>query len=67
MFRMICASYKDEPKGCTDYFDPHDSAGGVGGTGLSIGAIIGIIVAIILVNVIVICCYRRYSKREFNR
>ena len=63
VFRMICSSYVDQPQGCIDFYRPPEEPKKES-TGLTVGAIIGIIILILLINVIVILCYRRYAKRD---
>ena len=38
----------------------------VDGDGISVGAIVGIVVALILVNVLIVYCCRRKAKRDMN-
>ena len=38
----------------------------VDGEGISVGAIVGIVVSLILINVVIVYCCRRKAKRDMN-
>ena len=38
----------------------------VDGDGLNVGAIVGIVIALIAVNVVIVYCCRRKAKRDMN-
>jgi hypothetical protein len=38
----------------------------VDGDGISVGAIVGIVIALILINVVIVYCCRRKAKRDMN-
>jgi len=66
VFNAICAGFSTPPSMCsatlgayTPDFLPTDE-------GIRSGVIVAIVVALVLVNVIIVYCYRRYSKREMN-
>ena len=64
VFNALCAGFENPPPICagtlnayTPDFIPEDD-------GIKAGVIVAIVVILILVNVIIVYCYRRYAKRE---
>lgn len=35
--------------------------------GISVGALVAIIVVVLLINVVILCLYRRYQKKEIDK
>jgi len=61
VFRSICAGFNVTPSVCNQDTHITEKEGGLSGK-----AIFGIIVAIIIINVVLIYLYRRYSRREMK-
>jgi len=60
VFKSICAGFNVTPSVCYDELIP-------GGSGrISAKMVVWIILGAILINVILIYCYRRYSQRELK-
>ena len=65
VFNALCAGFANPPSMCsgtlgsyTPDFLPEE--------GIRAGVIVSIVVILILVNLVIVYCYRRYSKREMN-
>ena len=63
MFEAICASYKDAPKACNDAWLPPERNGGIR---VTVFWIVFTVIVLILVNVLIVYCYRRHAKREMH-
>jgi hypothetical protein len=64
VFNAICAGFATPPPICsgtlnayTPDFLPEDE-------GIKSGVIVAIVITLVLLNIIIVYCYRRYSKRE---
>ena len=66
IFKTICAGFNSTPEVC---FPDYDEAAGkrtTPGGGIGKGTVIAIIIIAIAINVLLIYCYRRYTKREMK-
>ena len=65
IFRSICAGFNATPDACfTDYDENTHTR--KSSTGIGKGTILAIIVLVVLINVLLIYCYRRYTQREIK-
>jgi hypothetical protein len=67
VFNALCAGFSNAPSMCsatlgayTPDFLPNEDEGIKG------GVIVAIVIVLVLLNVIIVYCYRRYSKREMQ-
>ena len=60
-FESVCAGFKNVPKECKTHKVGSDTANGI-----SISKLILIIFGVILLNVVLLLCYRRYAKKEVS-
>lgn len=61
VFLAICAGFKDSPSECKNHkFGIEESSG------ISTSRLLLIIVGLVILNIILILCYRRYAKKEVN-
>lgn len=61
VFSAICAGFKDSPKECSSH-----TLGGATIGGVSTTKLIFIIAGLVLINIFLILCYRKYAKKETN-
>jgi hypothetical protein len=66
VFNALCAGFKDKPHACkktlaTTHIDQTIDEDTVSG-----GTVVLIVFLVILINMTVVWCYRRYNKREMN-
>ncbi len=66
MFKTICAGFNVTPDVCFEDYDPQQGARKEAGGSISTGTIVGLVVALVLINVLLIYCYRRYTRREIK-
>ena len=69
MFNAVCAGFTSPPDQClkTLHIEKTVQVEKVGeGKSAKIGTIIGIVVALILLNVLIVYCCRRKAKRDMN-
>ncbi len=51
---------------CFGDYDPAEGVRKESGSSIGTKTIIGLIIALVMINVMLIYCYRRYTKREVN-
>lgn len=61
VFESVCAGFKNTPKECKSHW-----LGGEVEHGISILKLILIILGVVLLNVVLLLCYRRYAKKEVS-
>ena len=69
VFNAVCAGFTDPPDQCLKTLHKEKtlvSQTMVDGDSISVGLIVGIVVALILVNVVIVYCCRRKAKRDMN-
>jgi len=69
VFNAICAGFTKPPNQCLKTLHLEKTVKRttfVDGNSISVGAIIGIVVALILLNVLIVYCCRRKAKRDMN-
>jgi hypothetical protein len=60
-FESVCAGFKNTPKECKTH-----KLGIAPQAGVSITKLIFIIFGVVVLNILLLICYRRYSKKEVN-
>ena len=69
VFNAVCAGFTHPPDQCLKTLHKEkliQKTNIVDGDGISVGAIVGIVVALILINVVIVYCCRRKAKRDMN-
>lgn len=69
VFNAVCAGFTNPPDQCLKTLHMEKKVVKttiVDGDGISVGAIVGIVVALILINVVIVYCCRRKAKRDMN-
>jgi len=69
VFNAICAGFTSPPDQCLKTLHKEklvQKTTVVDGEGISVGAIVGIVVSLILINVVIVYCCRRKAKRDMN-
>jgi hypothetical protein len=61
VFEAVCAGFKNKPNVCKVHKLGGEHVGGVSAFRLMV-----IISGLVMLNVVLILCYRRYSKKEVN-
>ena len=59
VFMAICAGFKDSPSECKKHLPLNESV-----QGISMQKLLLIIVGLVVLNICLILCYRRYQKKE---
>ncbi len=69
VFNAVCASFSEPPDQCLKTLHKEKTLVQktmVDGDSISVGMIVGIVTALILINVVIVYCCRRKAKRDMN-
>jgi hypothetical protein len=67
IFKAVCAGFNSTPDVCFEDYDDEKKARKDSSSGsISTGTILGLIFALVLINALLIYCYRRYTRREMK-
>ena len=66
LFNALCSGFETPPKMCLASLDNNTPDFLPGEEGIRGGVIVGIVVALIFVNILIVYCYRRSAKREMQ-
>ena len=66
VFNALCAGFENSPSICQGTLGAYTPDFLPSQDGIRGNVIVGIVIALILLNVIIVYCYRRYSKREMQ-
>lgn len=66
VFNGICAGFANPPSMCQATLGAYQPDFLIEDDGIKAGVIVAIVVVLILLNIVIVYCYRRYSKREMQ-
>ncbi len=66
MFKSICAGFNATPDVCFDDYQQETGTRTSAARGIGIWTVVAIVFGVVSINVLLIYCYRRYTRREMR-